>query len=381
MGVFGLRQPKKTWFLTLSQPWGILHMPFTTEQLSYAGNAAINFFLRNDPIDNVNVARPLIKKLMEEKKPYVGGLQYVVEQLRYSNDSNFQSYFGDQQVTYNRKRTLQQAKYTWGSFHDGFGLNEDELTQNGIVMTDDKSSVPTEAEKVQLTNLLQENSETLKLGFQENFDYMLHLDGTQSATNIPGLDLLVSTTPTISQVVGGLDQSIYTWWQNTAITGISTTTAGNLVQQMEIGWRDCTRYGGMAPNYILVGELFLDAYRLDAKNTINRTVYMKDDAEPTKLDASVGEGIRTGMYFKNIEIIWDPVMTVLDGLYAPTIPWEKRCYFLNTKFLKLRPIQGHWMINRTPPRVYDRYVHYFALTAKAALTTGKRNAHAVLSIA
>ncbi len=196
----------------------------------------------------------------------------------------------------------------------------------------------------------------------------------------PGINRLVSTTPTNSQVVGGLDQSIYTWWQNTSITGISTSTAGNLTQQMEIAWRDCTRYGGMAPNYILVGELFLDAYRLDAKNTINRTVYMKDDAEPTKLDASVGEGIRTGMYFKNVEIIWDPVMTVLDGLYAPTIPWEKRCYFLNTKFLKLRPIQGHWMINRTPPRVYDRYVHYFALTAKAALTTGKRNAHAVLSI-
>jgi hypothetical protein len=173
-------------------------MPFTQEQLQYAGNAAINYFLKNDPIDQVNVARPLIKKLMEEKKPYVGALQYVVEQLRYSNDSNFQSYFGDTQVTYNRKRTLQQAKYTWGSFHDGFGLNEDELAQNGIVMTDDKSSVPTEAEKIQLTNLLQENSETLKLGFQENFDYMLHLDGTQSATNIPGLDLLVSTTPTVS---------------------------------------------------------------------------------------------------------------------------------------------------------------------------------------
>jgi hypothetical protein len=49
--------------------------------------------------------------------------------------------------------------------------------------------------------------------------------------------------------------------------------------------------------------------------------------------------------------------------------------------LKLRPIKGHWMVNRKPPRVYDRYVHYFALTAKAALTTGKRNAHAVLTIA
>lgn len=356
-------------------------MAFTSEALSYASNAAINYFLRNDPIDQVNVARPLIKFLMEGKKPYVGGLQFVVEQLRYSNDSNFQSYFGDQQVTYNRKRTLQQAKFTWGSFHDGFGLNEDELAQNGIVMNDDKSSVPTEAEKVQLTNLLQENTETLKLGFQENFDYMLHRDGTQSATNIPGLDLLVSTTPTVPMVVGGLDQSVYPWWQNNAITAISTGTAGNLTQQMEVLWRNCTRYGGYAPDFILVGESFLDAYRQDAKQTVNRTVFMKDNAEPTKLDTGVGEGIRTGLYFKNVELIWDPVMTVLDQLDSPTIPWEKRCYFLNKRFLKLRPIQGHWMVNRTPPRVYDRYVHYFALTSKAAFTTGKRNAHGVASIA
>lgn len=356
-------------------------MPFSTEQLAYASNAAINFFMRNDPVDQINIDRPLIKKLMEGKKPYVGGLQYVVEQLRYSNDSNFQSYFGDQQVTYNRKRTLQQAKFTWGSFHDGFGLNEDELAQNGIIMTDDKSSVPTEAEKVQLTNLLQENTETLKLGFQENFDYMLHLDGTQSATNIPGLDALISTTPTAPAVVGGLDQSIYTWWQNTAITGINSNSDGVLEQQMEVAWRNCTRYGGFSPDFILAGEAFIDAYRKNVKDGIARTVFMQGGkAKPTELDGAVGTENRTGLYWKGREIIWDPVFTVLDQLYAPSIPWSKRCYFINTKFLKLRPIQGHWMINRTPPRVYDRYVHYFALTAKAALTTSKRNAHAVLSI-
>jgi hypothetical protein len=357
-------------------------MPFTTEQLAYAGNAAINYFLKNDPIDQININRPLLKLLMKDKKPYAGGLQYVVEQLRYSNDSNFQSYFGDTQVTYNRKRTLQQAKYTWGAFHDGFGLNEDELAQNGIVMTDDKSSTPSDSEKVQLTNLLQENSETLKLGFQENFDYMLHRDGSQAATDIPGLDALVSTTPTVSLVVGGLDQSIYTWWQNTAITGISTATAGNLSQQMEVAWRDCSRYGNTSPDTILCGEEFLDAYRTDAKSTINRTIFVKESMKGgVTMDTSVGDGTKTGLYFKNKEIEWDPVMSVLDALDAPAIPWSKRCYFLTTKFLKLRPIQGHWMISRTPPRVYDRYVHYWALTAKAALTTGKRNAQAVLSIA
>src|SRR5690606_3082244 len=135
--------------------WTVIHpfwsttMPFNAEQLTYGARGAIDYFLKNDPIDQVNTERPLTKKLMANKQEYAGGLQYVTEQLRYQNDSNFQSYFGAGQVSYNRKRTLQQAKYTWGSFHDGFGLDEDELAQNGIVMTDDKSAVPTDAEKVQ----------------------------------------------------------------------------------------------------------------------------------------------------------------------------------------------------------------------------------------
>ena len=40
----------------------------------------------------------------------------------------------------------------------------------------------------------------------------------------------------------------------------------------------------------------------------------------------------------------------LDDLYgAPTIPWRKRCYFLNSTTIKLRPLIGHWMVNRKPP--------------------------------
>ena len=132
-------------------------MPFNAEQLAYGGRAAIDFFLKNDPVDQVNTERPLFKKLVANRKTYGGGLQFVVEQLRESNDSNFQGYFGDSQVTYNQKRTLNQAKYEWGSFHDGFGLNEDELAQNGIILTDDRMAVPSDTEKVQLTNLIKEN--------------------------------------------------------------------------------------------------------------------------------------------------------------------------------------------------------------------------------
>jgi hypothetical protein len=362
-------------------------MPFNSEQLAYAGNAAINYFLKNDPVDNYNINRPLIKRLMSKKVEYAGGLQYVVQQLRYQNDSNFQSYFGDSQVTYNRKRTLQQAKYVWGAFHDGFGLNEDELTQNGIEMTDDRNAVPSDAEKVQLTNLLEENMETLKLGFLENFDIMLHLDGTQSATNIPGLDLLISTASGSSQTVGTIqtNTTTNTWWQNNVQLAIASGTAGAVTTAMEVAWRACIRVGGAAPNFLLAGEAFIDAYRKDAGSNAGATTRQvfvdANNKKAITLDNGVGSDASTGLYFKGAELIWDPIVDQLQATYAPSVSWLKRCYFINDKHLQLRPIKGHWMIARRPPRVYDRYVHYWALTAKAALTTGKRNAHAVLAIA
>jgi hypothetical protein len=367
-------------------------MSFNSEQLAYAGNAAINYFLKNDPIDNYNINRPWIKKLMADKKEWSGGLQYVVEQIRFANDSNFQSYFGDSQVTYNRKRTLTQAKYTWGAFHDGFGLNEDELTQNGIIMTDDRNASPSGDEKVQLTNLLEENMETLKLGFLENFDMMLHRDGTQSVTNIPGLDLLVSTAPTLLQTVGtistGSTSGSNLWWANYANTSVASptgTNGGSVVNPMEIAWRACIKVGGQPPNLLLAGEDFLDAYRIDAASAggaaTKQVIVNSSNKGGVSLDAGTGNGTETGLFFKGVPLQWDPVFDLLQAADAPAIKWPWRLYMLNTKHIKLRPIKGHWMIARRPPRVYDRYVHYWALTAKAALTTNKRNANAVLALA
>ena len=359
-------------------------MPFNTEQLTYAGRAALDFFLKNDPIDQINTTHPLIKKLIAGKKDWSGGLQYVVEQLRYQNDSNFQAYFGDSQVSYNRKRTLQQAKYTWGGFHDGFGLNEDELAQNGVVLNDERGATPTENEKIQLSNLLGENLVTLKLGMTEGLDLMLHRDGSQDPLEIPGLDALVSLTPSAG-TVGTLAAS-NAFWQNFANTGVEDSAEG-MLDAMERAWRACILFGSKAPDFILAGAEFVDTYR-DACGSpggaIQRQVIVggsSGNKAATTLDGSVGAGLSTGLYFKGIEIIWDPVFETLDTEDTPTIPWTTRLYMLNTEFLKLRPISGHWMIARRPPRVYDRYVHYWAVTAKCALTTGKRNAHAVLALA
>lgn len=356
-------------------------MTVNSEQLAYAGKSAIDYFLENDPIDNINIAHPFIEKLLEGKVEYSGGLQYVTEQLRISNDSNFQSYQGAGAVTYNNRRTLNQAKYTYGSFHDGFGLDEDELVRNGITMTDERSATPSADEKVNITNLMKENTAVLKLGMTEGLDKMLHRDGTQDSEAIPGLDALISITPSTGTV--GTIAASNSYWQNFVDLTLGTT-ATEFIDALEAGWRACILYGGSPPDYMPCGSDFIDAYRNVANDTVNRQIFLGNGSSGNKqgatIDAGTGSGTRTGLFFKGVELIWDPVFEALDAEDAPTVTWSSRLYMINTRHLKLRPIKGHWMVSRRPPRVYDRYVNYWALTAKLALTTGKRNAHAVFAL-
>jgi hypothetical protein len=350
-------------------------MPFTSEQLSYAAKVSLDFYIKNRPaVDQINVAHPLYKKLNAQKQNWSGGLQNIVEQLRFTNSSNFQSYFGPSEVTFNTKRTIEQAKFAWGNVFDGFQMDEDMLAQSGIKMTTDKSATASDSEMVVLTNVLEENNETLVKGFEEGLDLALHRTNAADANLPPGLDWLIQTNPAASNVVGTINQSTSTWWRNYASTAIA---AVNLIDQMEIAWRECTRYGGQTPDYIICGSTFLDTYRQQAGLTINRRL-QSDGLQKggVSLDAST-----TATYFKGVELVWDPVMDTLDALDSPAILWAKRCYFINTKTVKLRPVEGYWMVDRQPPMVYNRFVHYFGLTGKYAMTINKRRANAVLSVA
>ena len=346
-------------------------MAFSAEQISYAGKAAIDYLVRKSPTDLYNTDRPLLKKLQATKKPFPGAKQYINEKIRTSNDSNFQWFGPDEQVDYNRKRTLDEANFEWGSAHDGFALTEEELLQNYITVTDNRDSAPTTSEKHQFINLIKENTETLMLGFKEKFDYDLHLDGTQDADAIPGLDAIVSTTPTTG-TVGGIDRSVAAnaFWRNQVKLNVAIAS---LVEEMEIMWRNCTRIGGSAPNCILAGTVFVDAYRAATKADVARQINVPAKGG-TGLDPSV-----TDLYFKGIPVIWDPVMDDLETNLSATQEWDSRAYFINTRFLKLRPAQGQDMVVRRPPRAYDRYTHYWGLTWRGGMTTTNPSAMGVIT--
>lgn len=348
-------------------------MPISNQDLQELAKVSLDEYLRNMPVDQIATERPLLKKLMEGRKTFLGAKQNVVENVRKTYGSNFAWAYGEDAVTFNKRNTTEQAAFPWRRAVDGLYLDYDRLFGAGIKVREGaRGEYKLEQnEKVQLLNLLDEQMESLKEGFMQKLDLELHRDGTQDADAIAGLDVLVSTAPTTG-VVGGLDRASATYWRNHAETGIQTGTVGTLAQKMESAWRKNIKNGG-SPNFILAGGKFIDAYRKEIVVTNNANA-----GDVKKLDAGVGNGVNTGLYFKGVEIIWDPQFEELDALTTPAVEWEKRCYFLNTKFMKYRDDD---MDIVTPIRPHDVLAMYAMVNLRCALSLSRSNAQSVLAIA
>ena len=85
------------------------------------------------------------------------------------------------------------------------------------------------------------------------------------------------------------------------------------------------------------------------------------------------------LYFHGVQVINDPTFVELDAELGGDT-FTKMGFFVNKSGLKLRPVKGEWMRNRKPERLPDRYVHYWAKTAKYGLTTNQRNGLAVVTL-
>lgn len=348
-------------------------MPISNADLQELAKVSLDEYLRNMPVDQIATERPLLKKLMAGRKTFLGAKQNVVENIRKDYGSNFAWAYGEDAVSFNKRNTTEQAAFPWRRAVDGLYLDYDRLFGNGIkVREGDRGAFKLEQnEKVQLLNLLDEQMESLKEGFMKKLDLELHRNGTQDTDAVAGLDALVATAPATG-VIGGLDGATATYWRNNAQTGISTASVGTLAQAMETNWRKCIKNGG-SPDFILAGGDFIDAYRKEITITNNA-----ESGRVKTVDAGVGSGVSTGMYFKGVEIIWDPQFEELQTLETAVVNWNKRCYFLNTKHLKYRDDD---MDIVTPVRPHDTLAMYAMVNLRMALSTSRRNAQAVLAIA
>lgn len=350
-------------------------MAFTTQEITDAGKTSLDYFVKNPPEDQYNIEHPWMQRLEKSQKAFPGAKQYITYQLRYRNQSNFQWFNGRKVVTYNTRHTVEQASYPWRAAHDGFSIDEDRLIQNGITVTDDKTARHDDAERIQLTDLLAEQTSVLPLGFNEKFELALLRDGTAGTDDIAGLDHLVAIDPTTG-TVGGINRATAanSWWRNQVQLGVTTTTTtGNILTNMRTVRRNQTRNGGR-PNYAMAGEDYIDGYVNFLLNTYGQINHKGGGMIKTE----GGEDMPT---YHGLALNWIPSFSDVDTLDSPVEQWVERLYMLQMNYIQLKPVQGQNRISRKPPRPYDRYEYYWGLTWRGGLCTSKSVAQSVMTVA
>jgi hypothetical protein len=99
-------------------------MSITSAELARAGKAGLDFYLKNNPIDMVDIQRPLLKHLTAKKKTFGGAKEHIVEQIRKSYGSAGQWFDSADTLNYTNRDTLEQSRFPWYEFHDGMTVNQ-----------------------------------------------------------------------------------------------------------------------------------------------------------------------------------------------------------------------------------------------------------------
>lgn len=347
-------------------------MAISTEDLQKLGKVVLDDYVRNAPVDQISHGRPFLQWLMKGRKSFLGAKQGVVQNIRSSIDSNFAWGYGEEPITFKARDTTDQVLWKWARATDTLSISFDRLFGAGIHVVEGKAGQfrLEENERVQLVNLLNEQGEVLQEGFFASLDRELHRSGTSSADAIIGLDALISTTPD-KGTVGGIDASTATYWRNQVNLGVAKA---DLPTAMEHMWRDCARAGGNAPDFIIAGSDFIDAYRSCL------TITQNADASRVKtIDVSTGRGLETGLFFKGVPITWDPTFDDLDTVESLSAnKWAKRCYMLCSKRMAY---QDDGMQLVTPTRPYNVLAMYQMCLVRSVLTMNQRNCHGLITIA
>lgn len=348
-------------------------MALNATEIAKIGKVAITAYGKNKPVDQINVERPLLDALLPKAKDIVGGVDGFTINVYKSNDANGQLWSGNGRVTYNSRNPNDMAKFDWMNHHDGFVLNEDELKRAGITVTDDTGkSTATKGEAVALTNMILSHHTALQEGVKDHIHALLWLDGSQYTNAQPGIDTIVSLTPTAG-TVGNIAAS-NAWWQNHATTGLASTQAA-LLGALESAKRDIQRKKGRF-THIFCGSSFYDALR-NAVLASNQTQITYGSGSKLSIDMATDT-----LKFDGIPLTYVPDFDTNFGLSAPAIPWAKRCYMLNlSNSIEMRRDSDDFMRMRYPGRPIDQYTYHFAMTSKFGLGCSKRNSNAVLSIA
>ncbi len=347
-------------------------MPFTAPEIENLFNVAIDFHADKGKVKSqTKQDKPLLQFLDGRDRNFPGSKDSITLRAKGLYSTTPMGLSGDDVVTYTNPANVKTASFPWMFIHAGISFTKHELAKGGITVTETttgkETSQKTDAEMIQLANLIDDKLEDMEEGTDRGMNLMYWRDGTQDATEIPGLTSFILDVPTSATVVGGIDQSANSWWRNRANVGFAQGTDASallLTNLLQKEVRQLRRYGGK-PTKGLCGSDFLEwmEKELRSKGTFTQDGWAKSG----KMDMSTAD-----IVFKGIELEYDPT---LDDLSK-----AKYCYLLDPRTIRKMNVEGENWQRHTPARPEDKYVFYRAKTYMGGLVCDMRNANGVYSI-
>src|SRR5258706_4510946 len=216
-------------------------------------------------------------------KTFSGG-RTIVQELNYANNQTFQWYSGYQTLNIAPSQVFSAAEYPIRQAAVAVSISGLEELQN--------------SGEEDIIDLLESRIMNAEDTFMNGLSQGIYGDGTVT-NSVGGLQLLVASSPTTG-VVGGIDRSQWTFWQNqtwsAGTNGSTTLSASSILQQMDSLWVQLIR-GRDYPDLIIADNVTYKYY-LNALQAIQRI--QTEGSAPDMAEA----GYQT-LKYQNADVVLD----------------------------------------------------------------------------
>lgn len=368
--------------------------PSLIRELGYA--VTTDVMNRKEAIAIDRRALPLLDFLWGRRKTDAGqaGSKTRVN-LKVAGDEQLQGWNARDQLGFQGNEIDLTLEYEFYNIHSGLEFVHTDLLDMGYtVMYNEprtknfaKKSGPDEINR--LANLFEEKVETHFDNWKVLMDRMLHYSTDPMLP--PGLDQLISTTPTIG-TIGGKDRASNPLLQNVGgiLQGLNLNLLdcsgnGNLYRGLTIAKRQADIYGrgrSARVDTLKAGSKFLDGHALFRQRSGTSHEGLRVQAQAGKMGKQDMAILDTEHYFAGMPIEFDPTLDLLDSLGTPDngVPFSCRCYGLASKAIEVRCPPKMDMQVSFPVDPPDQRFTRMSTDSRCAVVVTVPNAHFVVAV-
>ena len=290
--------------------------------------------------DNVTNNNALLTRLNTKGriKPVTGGSQ-ILQELAYANNATAMYYSGYAPIDITPQKVIDSATFDIKQAAVGVSISGLEMLKN--------------SGKEQIIDLLESRIEVAEDTMKNLISTGIYSDGTgYGGTQIGGLQLLVSDTPTTG-TVGGFDRSLATnaFWRNqlSSFATLGLTPGSDTIQRaMNNLYLKTVRGSDMVDLIVADNNYFL--FYLESLQAITRISDSNSD---------IGKLGFQSLKYMNADVVLDGGLyagsdsagTAYSGVPTSATVTTGHMYFLNTKYIHYRPHVDRNMVVDERPRV------------------------------